>query len=141
MKQPVEQPCYCDVGWFGKKRRTHCLDILIKNIPYEFKQFIKDIIFSIKVYNLFWKDFVSFQIYLILNAYRYTHKNEWTGIVHIVHCYETISCNNVAVAVLLKKIDTSESRLRLHRISAMEQQWEWITTAVFRTFPNLVNEK
>ena len=37
----------------------------LKNIPYEFKYYIKDIILLIEWYNLLWKDIVSFHIYSI----------------------------------------------------------------------------
>ena len=58
------------------------------------------------------------------------------------YCYSMFrhSCDNVAVSDFLN-FDISGRRLRLHGISAMAQQQEWFTPAVFRTFPNLVDEK
>ena len=39
---------------------------------------IKDLILLIKLYNLLWEDFVSYQIYSVLNAYAYDHY-EWVN--------------------------------------------------------------
>ena len=49
------------------------------------------------------------------------------------------SCDNVAVSDFLN-FDISGRRLRLHRISAMAQQQEWLSPAMFWTFLNLIHE-
>ena len=87
--------------------------------------------FHYDVYNFLWYK------HRLLKCVQYAKFNDPTIIkIHMIQA----SCDNVAISDF-KIFDISGRRLRLHRISAMAQQREWFTPAVFQTFPNLLHEK